>query len=62
MLLGLIDLGPADLGLLTIQLTSALDGPILRYLTETDVDHATAQVTDALASGWRDLVRRVRRP
>lgn len=62
MLLGLIDLGPADLGLLTLQLTAALDDPLLRYLSTTEVDHATAQITDTLAKGWRDLVRRVCRP
>ncbi|SNT54929.1 DNA-binding transcriptional regulator, AcrR family [Asanoa hainanensis] len=62
MLLGLIDLGPADLTVLTAQLTAALDVPLLRYLSATDADHAADQVTDALANGWRDLVRRVCRP
>ncbi len=62
MLLGLIDLGPADLNLLTLQLTAALDGPLLLYISATDLDHATPEIATSLIDGWRDLVRRVCRP
>ncbi|WBB68587.1 TetR/AcrR family transcriptional regulator [Micromonospora sp. WMMD812] len=57
-LLAQIDLGPADLDLLAIQLTAALDGPLLLYLSATDLGRAAPQ----LARGWADLVRRVCRP
>jgi AcrR family transcriptional regulator len=62
MLLGHLDLGPADLGLLAIQLTAALDGPLLLYISAADLDHATTEIAESLARGWRDLVRRVARP
>ncbi|MFY1672036.1 TetR/AcrR family transcriptional regulator [Plantactinospora sp. WMMB334] len=58
MLLGRIDLGPADLDLLAIQLTAALDGPLLLYVSAAEVRHAERQLTE----GWRDLVQRVCRP
>ena len=62
MLLGLIDLGPADLDMLALQLTAALDGPLLLYISATDLDHATPEIATSLIDGWRDLVRRVCRP
>ncbi|GAA4250610.1 TetR/AcrR family transcriptional regulator [Dactylosporangium darangshiense] len=58
MLLTGIDLGPADLDLLAMQLTAALDGPILLYVSATDLIPAEQPLTD----GWRDLVQRVCRP
>jgi polyketide synthase 12 len=54
-LLAQLDLGPADLDLLAIQLTAALDGPLLLYLSATDLGQAEPH----LAHGWQDLVRRV---
>jgi hypothetical protein len=54
MLLAQIDLGGADLDLLAIQLTAALDGPLLLFLSATDL--APEQ---QLADGWLDLVQRV---
>ncbi|GII59267.1 TetR family transcriptional regulator [Planotetraspora thailandica] len=62
MLLGQIDLGPADLDLLAIQLTAALDGPLLLYVSATDLNRAPDQVERRLLPGWHDLVRRICRP
>jgi polyketide synthase 12 len=58
MLLAQIDLGPADLDLLAIQFTAALDGPLLLYLS-ADLNHTAHQVEQRLARGWQDLVHRV---
>jgi polyketide synthase 12 len=62
MLLEQMNLGRVNLDLLAIQLTAALDGPLLLYLsadaltrTETDVEHQLAQ-------SWQNLVERVCRP
>jgi hypothetical protein len=58
MLLAQIDLGGADLDPLAIQLTAALDGPLLLYLSATDLAPSVQQFAD----GWQDLVQRVCRP
>jgi len=55
MLLARLALGPADLDLLALQLTAALDGPLLLYLSANDLGHTEPQ----LAQAWQDLVRRV---
>jgi polyketide synthase 12 len=55
-LLGQIQPGTADLDVLALQLTAALDGPLLLYLSGTD---APGRVSDRLGRGWDDLVRRV---
>ena len=63
MLLGQLDLGAADLDILAIQLTAALDGPLLLYLSASDLDRSSGTVGRQLAASWQDLVRRVcRRP
>jgi polyketide synthase 12 len=62
MLLGQIDLGPAELDILALQLTAALDGPLLLYLSATDLDRSPGTVRRQLAESWEDLVRRVCRP
>ena len=62
MLLGQIPLGPANLDILAIQLTAALDGPLLLYLSSADLSHAASQVEERLAQSWQDLVQRVCRP
>jgi len=56
-LLGQLGLGPGpvDLDLLAVQLTAALDGPLLLYLSAGDVSRAEAR----LAQGWQELVERV---
>ena len=61
-LLGEIRLGPADLDILATQLTAALDGPLLLYLSATTLAGAAGQISERLTPGWADLVRRVCRP
>ena len=60
-LLGQMRLGPADLDVLATQLTAALDGPLLLYLSSDTLAEA-AQVSERLGHGWEDLVKRVCRP
>jgi polyketide synthase 12 len=62
MLLGQIHLGAADLDALAVQLTAALDGPLLLYLSASDLTEAALQIEKRLAQGWQDLVQRVCRP
>ncbi|MFC0553320.1 TetR/AcrR family transcriptional regulator [Planotetraspora thailandica] len=62
MLLGQISLGSANLDILAIQLTAALDGPLLLYLSAADLSQAAAEAERQLAESWQDLVRRVCRP
>ena len=57
-LLGQLDLGPADLDILSMQLTAALEAPLLLYLS-TDAEPAAL---DRVAQGWEDLVTRVAAP
>jgi AcrR family transcriptional regulator len=52
-------LGAADVDMLALQLTAALDGPLLLYLS--GLPNAT-DISERLARGWEDLVRRVCRP
>lgn len=59
MLLGQIPLGCSDLDILAVQLTAALDGPLLLYLSAADPGHAAAEVGPRLAQSWEHLVRRV---
>ena len=61
-LLGEIRLGAADLDVLATQLTAALDGPLLLYLSSDTLTGAAPQVSERLGQGWEDLVRRVGRP
>ena len=61
-LLGEMRLGPADLDVLATQLTAALDGPLLLYLSSDTLAGAAPQVSQRLGQGWEDLVRRVGRP
>ena len=62
MLLGQLSLGAPDLDILAIQLTAALDGPLLLYLSSAALTEAAPQVSRRLAQGWEDLIRRVCRP
>ena len=52
-------LGAADLDVLALQLTAALDGPVLLYLSGAQ---DSPEVAERLGQGWEDLVRRVCRP
>jgi AcrR family transcriptional regulator len=56
------DRGAADLDVLATQLTAALDGPVLLYLSSALLAEAAPQVSTRLGRGWEDLVRRVGRP
>ena len=61
-LLGQIPLGAADLDVLAVQLTAALDGPLLLYLSESDLTEAAPQIEQRIAQSWQDLVQRLCRP
>src|SRR5215813_5912630 len=61
-LLGEICLGAADLDILATQLTAALDGPPLLYLSAATLSEAAGQISERLGRGWADLVQRVCRP
>ena len=58
-LLGQMRLGPADLDVLATQLTAALDGPLLLYLSAATLTGGAGQIPGRLTRGWADLVRRV---
>jgi polyketide synthase 12 len=60
-LLGLIRIGAADLDVLATQLTAALDGPLLLYLSSGTLIQTGPHVSERLGQGWQDLVRRVAR-
>jgi polyketide synthase 12 len=58
-LLGQLRLGGADLDILATQLTAALDGPLLFYLSAAALLEADPHVSERLGRGWEDLIRRV---
>jgi polyketide synthase 12 len=62
MLLGQMRLGGADLDMLAVQLTAALDGPLLLYLSASDLTEAADRIEERVAGAWQDLVQRVCRP
>ncbi|WNI14226.1 TetR/AcrR family transcriptional regulator [Actinacidiphila sp. ITFR-21] len=62
MLLGRMDIGPANLDVLAVQLSAALDGPFLLYLSAADLGHAASEIERRMADSWEDLVLRVCRP
>ncbi|SMF73749.1 TetR/AcrR family transcriptional regulator [Streptomyces sp. Amel2xC10] len=62
MLLRQLSLDGANLDLLAIQLTAALDGPLLLYLSADALTNAGPQIEQSLASAWQDLIERVCRP
>ena len=51
-----------DLDVLATQLTAALDGPLLLYLSSDILSEAAPQVSERLGRGWQDLIQRVSRP
>jgi AcrR family transcriptional regulator len=61
-LLGQLSLGVADIDVLATQLTAALDGPPLLYVSSAVLTESAPQVSERLGCGWEDLVRRVCRP
>lgn len=45
-----------------IQLTAALEGPLLLYLSRPDTDaNETAEIYDLLADAWQTLIERLTR-
>ena len=62
MLLQQMSLDATDLDMLAVQLTAALDGPPLLYLSASDLTAAAPQFTERIARSWQDLVQRVCRP
>jgi AcrR family transcriptional regulator len=61
-LLGQIPLRAADLDVLAVQLTAALDGPLLLYLSESDLTEAALKIEERIGQSWQDLIQRVCRP
>jgi polyketide synthase 12 len=59
MLLGQMSLGAADLDVLAVQLTAALDGPLLLYLSAADLTETAPQTSERITQGWQDLIQRV---
>ena len=60
-LIGELGLGPADLDVLATQLTAALDGPLLLYLSSAALSRDAGPVSERLSRGWADLIHRVTR-
>ncbi|WP_194922808.1 TetR/AcrR family transcriptional regulator [Catenulispora pinisilvae] len=58
MLLAQMPLDGADLEMLAIQLTAALDGPLLLYLSASDFTEPTG-IEERIGLAWQDLVRRL---
>jgi polyketide synthase 12 len=58
-LLGQLSLGVGDLDVLATQLTAALDGPPLLYVSSDTLTQAAPRVFDRLGRGWEELVTRV---
>jgi AcrR family transcriptional regulator len=54
-------LAGADLDMLAVQLTAALDGPLLLHLSASDIT-ADPRAGERIADSWQDLVQRVCRP
>ena len=62
LLLAGLHLGAArDLEVLATQLTAALDGPPLLFLSADLLDEDAGQAAERLGRGWEDLVRRAAR-
>ena len=61
-LLAQLDLGDADIDVLAVQLTAALDAPLLLYLTGGKTVAGGERTGERIACGWEDLIRRVCRP
>jgi AcrR family transcriptional regulator len=62
MLLGQLPLGALEPDLLAVQLTAALDGPLLLYLSASELTTADRALGERIARSWQDLVQRVGRP
>jgi AcrR family transcriptional regulator len=58
-LLGELRLGDVDVDVLATQLTAALDGPLLLYLSSAVLTQTAPRVSQRLGRGWEHLVKRV---
>ncbi|MEZ0064499.1 AcrR family transcriptional regulator [Streptacidiphilus sp. MAP12-20] len=58
MLLGQLRLDGVDLPMLALQLTAALDGPLLFYLSNSDLTEST-DIQKRMTRAWEDLIQRV---
>jgi AcrR family transcriptional regulator len=58
-LLGQMNLSHADLDMLAVQLSAALDGPLLLYLSASDLTAASPGTAERIADSWQDLAQRV---
>src|SRR5262252_4994403 len=58
-LIGHREIARAALDVRATQLTAALDGPLLLYLSSATLTEAAPQVSERLGQGWGDLVQRV---
>lgn len=58
-LLGQLDLGRVDLGMLTVQLAAALDGPVLLYISSDEFTETDDELERRIGQAWQDLVQRV---
>ncbi|MEV0381179.1 helix-turn-helix domain-containing protein [Nonomuraea sp. NPDC050643] len=62
MLLRQLSLDVADLDVLAIQLTAALEAPLLLYLSAAELIEDAVRTEERTARGWQELIRRVCRP
>jgi polyketide synthase 12 len=62
MLLGQIPLGAADLDVLAVQLTAALEAPLMLYMSSADLAGDSPHAQERTERGWEDLVQRICRP
>jgi AcrR family transcriptional regulator len=58
-LLGEMPLAAADLDVLATQLTAALDGPLLLYLSAATLTRTAQHFSERFGGGWEDLIHRV---
>jgi AcrR family transcriptional regulator len=58
-LLSELDLGPLNVDLLAVQLTAAMDGPLLLYLSAATLTDNPTAVERELSQAWKNLVERV---
>ena len=58
MLLGSVAADLPDVETLTIQLTAALEAPILLYLAASDAE-LSRETESTLGNAWQDLIQRV---
>lgn len=49
----------ADIDVLATQLTAALDGPLLLYLSSATIADSGSSISKRLGEGWEDLIRRI---